>query len=300
MTVVLTNSNYNSNALPLVISSLQIAGLNATDFTIATGCNAPNYPSGQSCSPVIVFTPGAPGNRVATLVVNDNAANSPQLINLSGSIQAEALTIIPASAGGNSQSVTAGQTATFSLTVTPTFTGTISFSPCAGAPTTATCTIDPSPLPITIANKSVTLTVTVTTTTASASAIIPDGPTSRPFIPLRVAQIYDGILCSLLLMLLLRSGQRRSHPFFAFARSACGAKIRAPMTAGMAAAAFLAMTLLTLAGCGGASTVATAPTAVPPTASSRTYNITITPTAITSNNLPIPNLQPIQLTLTVD
>jgi hypothetical protein len=265
MTVVLTNSNNNSNAQPLVISGLQIAGLNYTDFTIATGCDpTTNYVSGKSCNPTIVFTPGAPGNRVATLVVTDNAANSPQIIPLSGSIQTEGLTIAPASTGGYTQSVTAGQPATFSLTVTPTFTGTVSFSPCTGAPTTAACTVDPSPLSITVANKPTTLTVTVPTTTASSSNTLSHLPSDRPFIPLRIAQIYAGILCSTLLLLLLQNERRRrSLPFFAFTRSNYGVSMSAPISAGVAALAFFAMTLLTLAGCGGASTVATAPTAVP-------------------------------------
>ncbi len=133
----------------MVISGLQIAGLNDTDFTIATGCNpTTNYVSGQSCNPTIVFTPGAPGNRVATLVVTDNAANSPQLIPLEWINPVRSTDHRSGQRRGYSQSVNAGQTATFSLNVTPTFTGMVSFSPCAGAPTTATCTVAPSQLPV--------------------------------------------------------------------------------------------------------------------------------------------------------
>jgi hypothetical protein len=299
MTVAITNSNNSPNALPLVISSLQIAGLNATDFTIATGCNLPNYPSGQSCNVGIVFTPGAPGNRVATLVVNDNTANSPQIIALNGSTQAEVLTVAPASPGeGYTQSVNAGQTATFSLTITPIFTGSVSFSPCSGAPTTSTCTVSPSQLPV-FANEPAKITVAITTTSASSSTMSPDIPAVRPFLPVPIAQIYAGILCSTFLLLFLRSDQRRSYTFFASTRSTNGVKIPAPI-AGMAATALLTMTLLTLAGCGGASTVATAPTAVSPSASSQTYTISITP-SVTASDAPVPStLQPIQLTLIVN
>jgi hypothetical protein len=63
---------------------------------------------------------------------------------------------------------------------------------------------------------------------------------------------------------------------------------------------FFLLMPLAIVGCGGASTIATAPTTATPTSDSQTYTITITPTATTSDNLPVPSVPPITLRLVVD
>ncbi|MBV9885832.1 MAG: choice-of-anchor D domain-containing protein, partial [Acidobacteria bacterium] len=280
--VTITNSNVSANAQPLVISSLQIAGLNATDFAIAATCVGNSVASGQGCTVAIVFTPGGAGNRVATLVVTDNAANSPQLIALNGAIQSELLTI---SAGktGLTESVTAGQTADFSLTVTPGFTGTVSFSPCSGAPTGATCTLTPAPMPV-IANQPLTLTVSVATV---ASGVASRGIFDfHQIAPIELARFLLTIASALLLAFVNKRMQCRAPSF----RSRW-------IYANTTAAVLLTLALNALAGCGGASTVATAP-AVTPT--SQTYTIIITPTATTTSGASVGGVQPIQLTLVVN
>jgi hypothetical protein len=89
------------------------------------------------------------------------------------SIEASATTIKPsivlaaATGASTSETVTAGQTATYQLVLTSTsYSGTIAFS-CTGAPAGDTCTV---PAPVSIASASSATPVTVTVQTASASA----------------------------------------------------------------------------------------------------------------------------------
>jgi hypothetical protein len=286
LNVTFTNSNTSPNAQPLIIYGLQIGGLNATDFTITAGCNAASYASGQACTVGIVFTPGAPGNRVATLVVTDNAANSPQYVALNGSIQSELLTISPGNTG-LAQSIKTGQTADFLLTLNPSFSGTVSFSPCSGQPANATCTVAPAPASV-VANQPASLTVTVATSESSMAFREVFGVHHTA--PTALMGLLFATFISLL-ALVRKQMQRDIRLLFP--------PFRPNHANATAAGALLLLSLVSLAGCGGASTVATAP-AVTPVSQSHTYTITITPNAITIDGLSVPNIQPIQLTLIVN
>lgn len=72
----------NSGNIPLNISSITLSGANSGDFSQVNNCGsvAPN----ATCSINVTFTPTAIGGRSATLLVTDNAANSPQSVSLSG------------------------------------------------------------------------------------------------------------------------------------------------------------------------------------------------------------------------
>ena len=71
----------------LSISSATLQGADWQDFLpgyyVNCGFNAPLGP-GVTCPIVVAFTPTAPGPRSATLVIVDNASNSPQTVSLSG------------------------------------------------------------------------------------------------------------------------------------------------------------------------------------------------------------------------
>jgi Abnormal spindle-like microcephaly-assoc'd, ASPM-SPD-2-Hydin/Lactonase, 7-bladed beta-propeller len=310
--ITLTNNSSPTNSpASLQISSLQIIGPNATDFALTTGCPS-SYPSGQRCTLGIVFTPSASGSRFATLVVTDNAVNSPQLIELSGVTQAETLTISPrpeSNGSGYSQTVSAGETANFPLLLSTTFSGTVFFSPCSGAPVTATCT-PPTPMTV-VANQPMTFSVSVNTVAASPSLTLLDelmhyrrrtGPSQ--ITPSPIPLIVLTTACAFILLRRRRTSRhaRLSHSPHNSQYSAPHVALR-PFAISASAtttlAAFLALTILTISGCGGASTVATA-TTVTPTSASQTYTIVITPTAVTSDNSSVPNVQPIQLTLIVN
>ena len=78
-----------------------------------------------------------------------------------------------------SKTITAGQSGTFTLTVTPqgSFTSPISFS-CSGLPALAGCAF--SPASVTPNSRTVTSTLTITTTAQTASLVSPFGRRSRP------------------------------------------------------------------------------------------------------------------------
>jgi len=79
MPVVLSNTG-NGNLTALAIS---IVGTNSGDFSQTSNCAATLTPA-ASCTINVTFTPTAGGARSASLQLTDNAANSPQLVTLSG------------------------------------------------------------------------------------------------------------------------------------------------------------------------------------------------------------------------
>jgi hypothetical protein len=73
----------NSGSAPLHIAGLSLAGANPGDFAILnTTCSAATVQAGDWCSIVLSATPSAAGNRAATLIVTDDATNSPQNVAL--------------------------------------------------------------------------------------------------------------------------------------------------------------------------------------------------------------------------
>jgi len=86
----------------LTISGLAISGTNAADFSVASGQCA-TISGGSTCNVNISFRPSVTGNRSAVLTVTGNAANSPQTITLTGTGQASAVSLSPASLGFGSQ-----------------------------------------------------------------------------------------------------------------------------------------------------------------------------------------------------
>jgi len=103
-TVKLTNKN------PLPISIFQISTSNQAVFPFfieQNTCTAPLAPNGGNCTLEIFFAPPKNGGYSGSFFVNDNAANNPQPIRLSGS-------------GKNGPKPTRTATPTRSVTATPT------------------------------------------------------------------------------------------------------------------------------------------------------------------------------------
>ncbi len=104
--------------------ALEITGVSASgDFAATNHCGSETGP-GTSCTVSVTFTPSATGQRTGTLTLSDNAASSPQTINLSGigtsgvvSLSATSLDFGSVEAGATSatQSVTLTNTATTTL-----------------------------------------------------------------------------------------------------------------------------------------------------------------------------------------
>lgn len=72
----------NTGATDLSLTSLSLIGADPGDFSLGT-CPT-TLSSGTSCSLTVTFTPRATKTRTATLVITDNAQNSPQKVSLSG------------------------------------------------------------------------------------------------------------------------------------------------------------------------------------------------------------------------
>jgi len=77
----------NSGNATLHISSVVLGGNNPGDFSMTNLCNGP-YAANASCIITVTFTPLAAGQRSATLSITDDAQNSPQSIQVSGTATA--------------------------------------------------------------------------------------------------------------------------------------------------------------------------------------------------------------------
>jgi hypothetical protein len=86
----------NSGSKTLNISSIAISGPQGGDYQQTNTCGASLAPA-ESCLISIVFSPQAAGTRTAVVQVIDNAANSPQMIILSGAGGLFTVSVAPAS-----------------------------------------------------------------------------------------------------------------------------------------------------------------------------------------------------------
>jgi len=150
----------NTGSGPLTITSVTTSG----DYAATPGHCAGTIAAGASCAIAVVFKPLLAGNRTGSLSIADNASGSPQTVALSGTGEDFVL-----SARTMSASVTAGQTASYTLSLASEdgFSGTVTLT-CTGAPAAAACSLSPSA--VTLAASDATLiTVGVTTTARSTS-----------------------------------------------------------------------------------------------------------------------------------
>jgi hypothetical protein len=75
----------NTGNASLFINSAQVKGANPLDFTaVSDGCSGLTLAAGTSCTMSITFKPTNTGTRSATLIVTDNAPNSPQTASITG------------------------------------------------------------------------------------------------------------------------------------------------------------------------------------------------------------------------
>lgn len=176
VTLQVTDNSTGTYAGALAVSSVVVSGTNNADFILGTdSCLNGSTAPGSTCTIQITFAPSCvndPADRVATLVLTDNAPGSPQRIALSGTATGD-FCFAPVAA----QTVASGSTATFTLELfsANSFTGTISLS-CSGAPTEGSCT---PPSQITVGQQ---FSVTVATTAASSSSVIPPAVGTDPLL----------------------------------------------------------------------------------------------------------------------
>jgi len=153
----------NTGTGPLTISSVQTTN----EFNATNTCGATIPPQG-SCAVQVTFTPTATGSQSGTLTISDNAPNSPQQVALAGN-QPATFSMSVGTGSSLSASVTAGQTANYSLTLVGAngFSGTINLT-CSGAPAAAICSVSPN-APTVNGTSAVPVTVSVSTRGTSAA-----------------------------------------------------------------------------------------------------------------------------------
>jgi hypothetical protein len=150
----------------LSISGFALGGANASDFQVAAG-HCSTVAPGANCGIQVAFTPGAVGQRLATLTISDNAQSSPQSLALSGSgVSAFSMQI---ASGSPSITVAPGGSATYQMVVSasPGFSGVVQFV-CTGAPQNANCLVQPASVDFSNSS-SANVVVTVSTSGASVS-----------------------------------------------------------------------------------------------------------------------------------
>ena len=158
-TVTLTNNG----GLPLVLQSVAVTG----DFAIAAGGNncGTTVAVSTACTMQVVFTPSVSGPRTGALTVTDNATNSPQVLQLSGtgvdfSLTANGSTTVTIASGGNA-------VYPLLLSSAANVPGTVTFT-CSGAPANSTCVVTPGTAAL---GATTTISVTVDTGVASSSVV---------------------------------------------------------------------------------------------------------------------------------
>ena len=165
-TVTLTNNG----GLPLSIASIAVTG----DFAVMTGSNTcgTSLAVGSQCTLQLAFAPSASAARTGSLTVTDNAASSPQSLQLTGTGVDFTLT----ANGSSTQSISAGLEAVYPLLLSSAagVPGTVAFA-CTGVPANAACVVNPSTSAL-----GGTATITVTVATSVASLHMPQLPGNDP------------------------------------------------------------------------------------------------------------------------
>jgi hypothetical protein len=172
--------------------------------------------AGSGCAISVVFTPTASGNRTSALTIVDTAPGSPHTVNLSGTGTNPSLGLSVASGGSSSATVTAGNKASYTLSLGGAgISGTASLS-CIGAPQGATCSV-PASVAVS-AGTATNFNVSVSTTSRTMGALRADplgwfwamailgclvvpysggvGHSARRYLCLLPLVVLNGLLCS--------------------------------------------------------------------------------------------------------
>ncbi len=281
----------NSGTAAMHISNISAGGNGAADFVNSFGnCSTATIAPSASCTVSVVFAPVFSGPRSEAISVADDAAGSPHVLNMVGNAD-PAFTI---TSGALTATVSAGQTATYTLQLTPgvDYNGIVSFT-CTGAPLGASCK---APATATL-NIGAPAAYTITVPTSGKSVTIPNDPARKappnPAAPLAAAEaLAIGLMiCILILLKGGRAGTRSNASF-----SNAGRYRAALMFAGLL---LLVPIISALQGCGGAASSTPLPQGNQVVTPSGTSILILTPSA-NSNSGKALQLSPIQLTLVVN
>jgi hypothetical protein len=245
-TVILSNTSSTS----LSISGVATSGGQSGDFQQTNTCGT-SLAAGATCTISVTFTPQAAGAGAAAIQITDNAINSPQMISLSGTGIAPPDFTFGTAPGGSSSTISAGQTATFTLALTASgsFSGTVNLT-CSIAPAAAPAPVCSVPGSVSVTGTSATSVMVTVSTTASGSVA---GWPSAKF-PIGTGLIAWMLALGFSSLLFVTKRSRPAVP-----------------------AAIIVLAFLAMAGCGGSSST-------PPSRSSKgtpagTYTATLTATS---------------------
>jgi hypothetical protein len=167
-TAQLTNTGNGT----LVITKVGFVGANPGDFQASGSCvgaggASVSVAAGSNCMVNVIFAPTAAGSRSANINMTDNAPSSPEQLPVTGTATDFQLGAV--SGGSTSATVTAGETATFSLQIASLngFTGTVAMSSSNPIPASK-CTI--SPAQVVVSGQAAGFTATVTTTAPTTTS----------------------------------------------------------------------------------------------------------------------------------
>jgi len=131
----------NTTSTARNIASITLSGPQSGDFQQTNTCGT-TLAAGADCAITVTFSPQGTGTRTAVLQITDGASNSPQIINLSGTGAAPpSIGLGVPSGGSSSATVTAGQTASYALSIGGAGISGTTILTCSGAPTDAACMI---------------------------------------------------------------------------------------------------------------------------------------------------------------
>jgi hypothetical protein len=157
----------NTGNLAMSFTGISLTGANSSDFSMTQNCGS-SLAVNASCQIKVAFTPSAGGSLTGALTITDNAPDSPQTVQLSGTGMDFQL-----SSTATSQTVSPGQVANYSLTLAPEggFNQAVNLT-CTGAPSESTCTLTPNTVTL---NGTASGTVAVAVSTTAPSLAPPQG-----------------------------------------------------------------------------------------------------------------------------
>jgi hypothetical protein len=165
--LLITVTNAGQSTVPLASLLYPITGTNSSDFSASTSCGS-SLTAGAQCSISLVFKPTAASAESATLTFSVSGTPA-QTVSLSGTGVAADFSVV---AGGSaSATISAGQSAAYSLTFTPVggFTGTVSLA-CSDLPDGVACHFTPASASL-ASTSATTVAISVSTQAATTAAM---------------------------------------------------------------------------------------------------------------------------------
>jgi len=234
----------NSGTTSLTFSNITASG----DFFEADTCVRTPLQPGSNCVIKVDFAPAAAIGSIGAITITDNGSGSPQVILATGTgIPAPPLTITSSKPAAT---VTAGQVASYPLTISSSVLTQQVALACSGVPTNATCSVTPNPV-----GPNSTATLTITT---GLRTFVPPGSRIR-IDPVDFMRHFSGtwLMWIAVVLMVLTAGVLRRRPI-------------------TAAFGFAVILLLASVACGGG--VSGVPAGTP----AGTYQITVTGTSGTA------------------